>query len=312
MHIPDGMLSTPVVATTGATAAGFVAYAVSWTRRYLDERRIVLMAVMAALVFALQMLNFPVAGGTSGHFAGGAAAAIVLGPWPAVIVLTTVLAVQALVFADGGVLALGANILNIGVVAPFVGYLVWRVATRWRETRPVAIGGAFVAAWAACVLSALMAGLEIWLSGNARFGLVMSAMGFWHSLIGIGEGLITAGLVAYLLSVRPDLVTARASDSTRSLRGVVVALGCIALAAAGLSFMASGNPDGLEFVYFEQGIGRAFGEVNLVNTPLRDYAMSGISSELVAGVLAGVVGVIVTGVFLFVAASALRRRRHGE
>lgn len=307
MHIPDGMLSSATMAATGATSVGFVGYAVSWVRKHLDQQRIVLMAVLAALIFALQMLNFPVAGGTSGHFAGGALAGIMLGPWAAIIVMTTVLLVQALMFADGGVLALGANILNLGVIAPFVGYGIWLAAIRIRDSFWSKVAGSFVAGWVACVVAALAAGFEIWVSGNARFALVMGAMGFWHALIGIGEGLVTAGVVAYVLRVRPSLLGA--PQPSRSVRPVALGLAVIAVVAVGLSFLASSFPDGLEYVYFEQGVGEGFAEQALVNSPIPDYVVPGVGNETLAGILAGIVGIIVVGVILYAIASAVRSGR---
>lgn len=308
MHIPDGMLTTPVVAAAGAGATGAVAYAVAWTRRHLDQRRIVLMAIMAALVFALQMLNFPVAGGTSGHFAGGAATAVLLGPWASVIVMTTVLFVQAVLFADGGVLALGANVVNLGVLAPFLGYAVWRTVTRVWTGRLGRVSGAFVAAWVATVASAVMVGLEIWMSGRAPLGLVVTSMAAWHALIGIGEGVITAGLVGYVLSVRPDLLEGERGSAAGG-RSVALALLCLALAAAALSFLASSSPDGLEFVYFDQGVGADFAENGLLASPAPNYLMPGVTDDRLAGVLAGLVGLVVTGAVVFGAMAAARLGR---
>lgn len=307
MHIPDGMLSGPVTAAAGVGAGGFAAYAVAWVRRHMDQRRIVLMAVLAALVFALQMLNFPVAGGTSGHFAGGAALAILLGPWPALIVMTTVLLIQALMFADGGILALGANVLNLGVIAPLVAYAVWRAVRRFGDGRALIIGGAFTAAWASMVVAALAAGLELWLSGRAPLLVVLGAMGFWHALIGIGEGIITAGLVGYVYATRPDLVAEGRGKSSDSIRSVAVGLSVMALIAAGLSFLASSHPDGLEYVYAQ--FGAEFAERTLVSSPIPDYSVPGLSSERLAVILAGIVGVIVTAALLLSALSAIRERR---
>jgi len=309
MHIPDGMLSTPVVAVTGVSSAGFVGYAVSWVRTRLTQQRTVLMAVMAALIFALQMLNFPVAGGTSGHFAGGAVAAIVLGTWPAVIVMTTVLVVQALLFADGGVLALGANILNMAVIAPLVGSALWMIACTMSRKRGVRVAGAFSAGWAAAVVAALAAAAEIWLSGNARFGLIMGAMGVWHAVIGIGEGLITAGLVAYLLAVRPDLLDSSEGAERSSVTAVIVSLGVLGVAAAGLSFLASAKPDALEFVTSGQGAGGAGAAERLLRSPLPDYLLPGVNNHTIAGVLAGIVGLVVTGALVWMGISSLRHRR---
>ncbi len=312
MHIPDGMLSPATLAATGASSAGFIAYAVAWSRKHLDEQRIVLMAVMAALVFALQMLNFPVAGGTSGHFAGGAAAAIVLGPWAAVIVLTTVLFVQAVMFADGGILALGANVLNIGVLAPFLGYAVWRLIGMLGNGRGVRSAASFAAALVASIGAAVAAAIEIWLSGAAAFVPVVGAMAFWHALIGVGEGLITAGLIAYITSTRPDLLERTASSERSSIRGVAITLGAVALGAVSLSWLASANPDGLEFVYFERGIGAPFEAAEPLRSILAGYSVAGLPNQELGSVIAGLVGLVVSGVMLYLVLLTLRRRRGNQ
>ena len=309
MHIPDGMLSNATVAVSGAASAGFMGYSVAWVRKRFDQRKVVLMAVTAALIFALQMLNFPVAGGTSGHFAGGALAAILLGPFAAGIVMTTVLLIQAVVFADGGILALGANVLNLAVIAPLVGWGIYRLGESLSDSKRVKILVTFFAAWASLVVSSLAAAIEIWASGNAALPLVMGAMGLWHAVIGIGEGLISAGMVAYVLRVRPDLLSQGTGlDRSATVRRLAAGFVVLALLAAGLSFMASSNPDGLEFVYFEEGVGTEFEEVSLVNSPLPDYVVPGLSNERLAGILAGVVGVVVTGTFLLALGTAIRRR----
>ncbi|TLM76813.1 MAG: hypothetical protein FDZ70_06110, partial [Actinobacteria bacterium] len=246
MHIPDGMLDTKTWVTAAAGSAGLVGYAVRTVRRTMPRQRIVLMSLVAALVFALQMLNFPVAGGTSGHFAGGAAAAILLGPWPAVLVMTTVLLVQAFVFADGGISALGANVLTLGIVAPLAGWAVYRLAAGAAPGRARGFAASFGAAWCGSVAAALAAALLLWTSGRLPLLLGLGAMGFWHALTGIGEGLITAGLVAYVAAVRPDLIGAQQDRPAGEVRGVAVGLGAAALVAAGLSFLASSAPDALE------------------------------------------------------------------
>jgi len=307
MHIPDGMLSNATVAVTGIASLGYVGYGVAWVRKHFDQRKVVLMAVTAALIFALQMLNFPVAGGTSGHFTGGALAAILLGPFAAGIVMATVLLIQAVVFADGGILALGANVFNMAVIAPIVGWVTWRFFLSFGDSKTLKIVGAFVASWFSLVVSSLAAGVEIWLSGNAQIIVVLGAMGFWHALIGVGEGLITAGLVAYVLQVRPDLLKDSATQGARSIRRLAIGFVIFALVAVGISFMASSSPDGLEFVYFEQGIGAEFDEMALLSSPLPDYAVPGLANETLAGILAGIVGVIVTGVLLYAVFSATRK-----
>jgi cobalt/nickel transport system permease protein len=309
MHIPDGMLSTPTLAVGWAAGAPVVAWAVRRVRRSVTDGRLVLMSVLAALVFALQMLNFPVAGGTSGHFAGGALAAIVLGPWPAVLIIAAVLAVQAFFFADGGVTALGANMVNMAIVAPFLGWWVYSAAVRISDSRAARIAGAFVAGWIACVAAALGAGLMVWASGSAPLIPVMGAMGFWHALIGVGEGLVTAGLVSYVHAVRPELM--KADAEIMRPRGLVISLGATALVAAAVSFVASNSPDGLEHVAESLGFVTTSEPVWRLS-PMADYAVPGLANETLAGVLAGIVGVMVTGILLYALLQTARRRRAGS
>ncbi|MCL2491256.1 MAG: energy-coupling factor ABC transporter permease [Coriobacteriia bacterium] len=249
MHIPDGMLSPAVSIVTNIGSFAIVAYAISWVKRFFDQRHVVLMAVLGALIFAFQMLNFPVGPGTSGHFMGSALAGIMLGPWPATILMTAVLAIQAFMLHDGGIVALGANVLNIAIIGPFVGYAVYRAVLRVRSSRTMTYVAGFLAGWAATVMPAIAAALELWLSGRANLTLVISAMGFWHAVIGIAEGVITALFLGYLLAVRPDLIDGSQPAQEKTMRTVLLTLGVIALIIAGLSFFASVRPDGLEFVW---------------------------------------------------------------
>lgn len=308
MHIPDGMLNTTTWVTAWAGSAAAVGLGVRRVRQTMSESRLVLMAVLAALVFALQMLNFPVAGGTSGHFSGGAAAAIILGPWPAVLVMTAVLIVQSLFFADGGITALGANIITMGVIGPFAGWWLYTLVTRGAASRTRKAAAAFIAAWTGCFAAALAAATMLWVSGRVPLVAGLGAMGFWHALIGIGEGLITAGLVSYLLGVRPDLLAGERPREALGTRGVAITLGIVALAAAGLSFIASARPDGLEFVYSEKGLGAPFAEKALVRSPMPDYLLPGVENETLAGILAAVVGLVLAGVLLYVGVRAIRGR----
>jgi len=305
MHIPDGMLDTKTLAATWATALPALAWGVREVRRRMDDGRLVLMAVLAALIFALQMLNFPVAGGTSGHFAGGALAAILLGPWPALLVISAVLMVQALFFADGGVTALAANVVNMAIVAPFVGWWIYSLALRLSDSRAGRVTGAFVAGWVGCVAAAAGAGIMVWASGAAPLVPVLGAMVFWHALIGIGEGLVTAGLVSYVFALRPELM--RSDVEIMRPRGLALSLGVVALIAAGLSVFASGSPDGLEFVAERFSF---LTEVEPLwrSSPMAGYALPGVGNEAVAGVLAGIVGVIVTAVLFYLALRALKAR----
>jgi cobalt/nickel transport system permease protein len=307
MHIPDGMLTTTTWTASWVGAAGFLGYALHEVRRKLTDSRLVLMAVLAALIFALQMLNFPVAGGTSGHFAGGAAAAIILGVWPAVVIMSTVLIIQSLLFADGGVTALGANILNMAVIGPFIGYAIWALFRRTTDSAAGKLVGSFTAAWTAVVASAIGAALMVWVSGAAPFGIVLGSMTFWHALIGIGEGLVTAGLVAYVLKVRPDIIH---RAKTFEWRTVAVGMTLLAFLAAGVSFLASSSPDGLEFVGEDIGF-LAESEPVFGGSPIPDYVIPGLSNEVLAGILAGMVGVVVTGAALYLLLGAIRTRRGG-
>ncbi len=207
MHIPDGFVSGPVAAGGIFVAAGAVAYAVRATSKRLGEKQVPLMGVLAAFIFAAQMLNFPVAGGTSGHFMGAALAAILLGPWAGLLIMTCVLLVQCLVFQDGGLLALGVNIFNMGVVGCLSGYYIYRGITSLAGgKRAVVLVGGGVAGWVSIVLAALFCALELAISGTVPLHVALPAMGGVHALIGVGEGLITVAVLALVMATRPDLM----------------------------------------------------------------------------------------------------------
>lgn len=205
MHIPDGFLSTEVAAASAVVSAGAVGYALRRAEATLDESKAPLLGVTAAFVFAAQMLNFPVAGGTSGHVLGAALAAILLGPWLACVVLTVVLVVQAFMFADGGVTALGANVLNMGVVGGLGAALLLNAAPRRREAF---LGLCGAAAWLAVMAGATATSFELAISDAVPLGTVLPAMLGVHALIGIGEAVITVAAVSAVLGARPDLVAA--------------------------------------------------------------------------------------------------------
>jgi len=206
MHIPDGFLSTPVWAAAGAVSAGAVALSASRVGRTLEDKQVPLMGVAAAFIFAAQMVNFPIASGTSGHLGGGVLAMLLLGPWASTLVMAAILIVQALLFQDGGITALGANVLNMGVLACLLGFLVFRSLRRLLAGTQGALISAFITAWLMVVLGASLAAVEIALSGTIPLRLVLPAMAGVHALIGTGEGLITTAALAFLLRVRRDLV----------------------------------------------------------------------------------------------------------
>jgi len=208
MHIPDGLINAGTSIGAGVIAAGGVAVAVKKTSEYMEDKQVPLAGLTAAFVFAVQMLNFPVAAGTSGHLLGGALAAILVGPWAGALCVAVVLIVQAF-FADGGVTALGLNILDMGLVTALGGYAVFaglrRVLPDSKASVSVAAG---IAAGVSVVLSSIAFWTQFALGGNVdiALGSVFAAIVGVHTLIGIGEGLITAATVGLVLGVRPDLV----------------------------------------------------------------------------------------------------------
>ncbi len=214
MHVPDGFLDAPTSLATGALAAGTVALALRGAHRELDERTAPLAGLTAAFVFAVQMLNFPVGAGTSGHLIGGVLTAVLVGRWTAVLCMTVVLMVQAVMFADGGLTALGTNVGLMGVVAVGAGYGVFRLLARLLpRTRTGVLAAAGVAAFLS-VPAAAVAFVALFAVGGVAdvpLGAVLAAMGGVHLLIGIGEAVITVAVLTAVLSVRPDLVHGAAS-----------------------------------------------------------------------------------------------------
>lgn len=215
LHIPDGFVSVPVAIAGWVASIALIALAVRQADRDLNERAVPLMGVMAAFIFAAQMMNFPVAGGTSGHMLGGALAAILLGPWAAIIVMTAVVGLQAVIFQDGGIAAMGVNILNMGILTALVGYAIHRGArpfTQGNQTRVLAV--AFAAAWITVQVAALATTLQLALSDTSPLDVALPAMMGVHALIGIGEGLITAAALGFIMATRADLLPGAASATT--------------------------------------------------------------------------------------------------
>lgn len=335
MHIPDGFVDVPMAAATGAVSAGLVAYAVRKTGKELGERTVPLLGVTAAFIFAAQMLNFPVAGGTSGHFLGATLAVALMGPWAAVLVMTVVLIVQALGMADGGITALGANVLNMAVVAVFVGYGVLWIAKRLLPRTPAGyLVAVAVASWISVVLAAAACSLELAASGTVPLGIALAGMSSVHMIIAIGEALITTAVIGAVLASRPDLVktfdlpveTLRESSGAagagavspgnvrraRRARFWAFATGALVVAAALAVFVspfASSSPDGLERVAADEGFEAAAAEEPVWGlSPLFDYQMPGIGDERVATAVAGLIGVIVLFGLILLLGRALGRR----
>lgn len=300
MHIPDGFLSTLVSAVFWVVSVIAVAYALRRVGKDLGERQVPLMGVLAAVIFAGQMLNFSVAGGTSGHLLGAALATILLGPWAAVIVLTTVVGIQALIFQDGGLLALGANIFNMGIVGVTVSYFVYTSIQKLARGKSWGIfAGGFAAAWLSVVIASLACALQLALSGTSPANISVPAMGGIHMVIGIGEGLITLGALAFLYAARRDLF--RVGEATPKGSAAVWTFGLgIALVLAVFSPLASAHPDGLEWVAEQKGFLEA--ARGPLYTVIPDYVFPGISNTALATIVAGIIGTLmVFGVALAVA-----------
>ncbi|CAN5857872.1 energy-coupling factor ABC transporter permease [soil metagenome] len=218
LHAPDGFLTVPVAIVMWLITVAFLGLAVQRTNRNLDERAIPLMGVLAAFIFAAQMFNFQVIGGTSGHLLGGVLAAVLLGPWAGTLVMTCVVAVQALLFQDGGLVVMGANIFNMGIVGTLGGYYLFRLLARLLGGEQRArIPAAAIAAWMAVVAGSLTMTLQLTTSGTTPIELALPAMLGVHALIGVGEALITAAALGFIAATRADLFRLR--DSGRAASG---------------------------------------------------------------------------------------------
>jgi cobalt/nickel transport system permease protein len=209
MHIPDGFINGGTSAAAGVVAVAGLGTCIAKTAKTMDEKQVPLAGLAAAFIFAVQMLNFPVANGTSGHLLGGVLAAVLVGPWAGALCVSVVLVVQALLFADGGLSALGLNVINMALVGAWGGYLLFLALRQLApRTKSAVVGSAGIAAALAPVLAAIVFTFEYAVGGNgaASVATVVAAMVGVHVLIGIGEGVITALAVSAVMAVRPDIV----------------------------------------------------------------------------------------------------------
>jgi cobalt/nickel transport system permease protein len=304
MHIPDGFLNIAISVICWAITIVTLGIAISRTNKSLGERQVPLMGVMAAFIFAAQMINFPVAGGTSGHLLGGALAAITLGPWAGMLVMTAVIAVQGLLFQDGGLLVMGANILNMGLLTAAVGYGLYRSVIGRKLSAKLAVAG--VAAWLSVMTGALATSLQLWLSGTANIGVVIPAMLGVHALIGLGEALITVAALSFILRTRPDLLGGQ-SASAQGGRGWILTGVLITLAVVLLSPFASASPDGLERVASDIGFLNTAQSASYQVIP--DYTIPFLGETPISTIVAGVIGVIVVLAIAFVTGRSLQSRK---
>lgn len=329
MHVPDGFFTAPVSIAAAGVAAAAVAVSLRKAKLELEDRAAPMAGLVAAFIFGVQMLNFPVAAGTSGHLLGGALAAILVGPYTAVLCIATVLLVQGFFFADGGLTALGINITLMGVVTAAVAWGVFRLVARGGHGSVVA--GSFLAAFLSVPAAALGFAALFAIGGTAPVdsSSVALAMGGTHLLIGIGEGLITAVTVSSVLAVRPDLVygarglarplVLRTADGERVVGGpepaavparpawsFAAGMFAVAVVLAGVvSFFASSEPDGLEKVAGDEGfLGQA------TDHAVGDWFLADYGD--VGGVpvgIAGVIGVVLTLALGLAVTWTIRRRK---
>lgn len=208
MHIPDGFLSLPVSGVTWLMAIALIAISLKQVQAEYKEKTVPLMGVCAAFIFAAQMINFPIPGGTSGHLLGGTLAGVLLGPWAGSLVMAVVFIVQGTFFQDGGLTVLGANIFNMGLVGTFGGYHLYQAIRQLLgrdRSRGILVGTA-IAAWTSVFVASVLCAIELSLSGTVPIAVAIPAMAGWHVLIGIGEALITVIAISYVLKTRPDIL----------------------------------------------------------------------------------------------------------
>ena len=221
LHIPDGFLSLPVSLVTWVITIAFIAVALGKVQNQYKEKTVPLMGVCAAFIFAAQMINFPIPGGTSGHLLGGTLAGVLLGPWAGTLVMSVVFIVQSVLFQDGGLTVLGANIFNMGLIGTFGGYYLYKAlrnALGYNTLRGMTVSVA-IAAWLSVVVAAFVCAIQLALSGTVPFNVAITAMLSWHFLIGIGEAVITVLAVTYIWRTRPDLLYDPPRRSTLSSTG---------------------------------------------------------------------------------------------
>jgi len=307
MHIPDGFLDAKTIIATGAFSTAGLGTALRQAGKHLQSRRIPLIGLTAAFIFVAQMVNFPIASGTSGHLIGATLAAVLLGPSAAVIVMSSVLIVQSFIFADGGVLALGANIFNMALVAPLCSYgIYWLLRLVLRDERGQLIAVSF-AAWCATVIASVFCAGELAWSGTVAWGTVFPAMAGVHMLIGLGEAAVTMLVVAAIAGTRPELLSE--SDRPKIQEGLSPAFIYAAIIVIGSVVLvvphASSLPDGLEKVAAALGFEQKALTSPFVSAPLKDYELPGVHSAAGATMAAGLIGALVVFGLSFLLARVL-------
>jgi cobalt/nickel transport system permease protein len=301
MHIPDAVLDPKVAAATGVLGAAGLLYAMRTLERQLGEWTTVLMGTMSAFVFAGQMVNFPV-GPCSGHLLGGVLSAVLLGPWAGAVVIAAVLLVQCFLFNDGGLTALGANFVNMGLIGSVGGYAIYAVIRRAIAGPKGVLIGAMAAAWFSVLLAAGAFAVELGVSGHRDdFLRILAWMALVHAVIGLGEAVITGTVVRFVLLRRPDLLEPDGGRGPGSPGGkpwvqtTIAGLGIALAVAVFLAPFASELPDGLEYVGGRLGFLAEDAPPAAIPAPLADYRLElpGLEHVKLATALAGVIGTLV-------------------
>ena len=316
MHIPDGFLDIKTVVTAATLAVVGLGVALNQAKRELPPRRVPLLGLGAAFVFAAQMVNFPVAGGTSGHLMGGALVAALLGLPAAVVVMTAVLVAQCFLFADGGVTALGANVFNMAVVGPAAGWFVFRAVSRILPGLRGQVAALAFAGWCSTVVASLACAGQLAWSGTVGWAVGLPAMIGIHLIIGLGEGAISALVFYAVARARPELVAetpaaapegAAAGEARGFVRyGLLASLGVALFVAP----FACPWPDGLEAVAANLGFEHA---AKAAPAPMSDYVFPWIGNEGLATAAAGVVGALVVfGLAVLLSRIVVRAKSEGD
>ena len=310
MHIPDGFLDTRTAVTAGVFAVLGLGFALRSVRRSFPPRRVPLIGLASAFVFAAQMLNFPVLGGTSGHLIGAVLTTVLLGPAAAVLVLSSVLILQCFLFQDGGLTALGANIFNMALVAPWLGYAVYGLVRRLsRDGLRGRLFATAFAAWCSTVAASIACAGQLALSRTSPWNVVFPAMANVHMLIGIGEALITTLVVGAIARARPELLDHAQSGLRPRYRdmagyGLLLSIGLAVFVAP----FACPWPDGLDRIAAALGLGHKAWEHAVLNASLPEYAVPGIKSAVTSTAMAGGIGTLVAFGLAYVLARLLTPR----
>ena len=308
MHVPDGFINAPVSAVAGLISISSIWTATKAANRFLADKLIAIAGMMSALIFVLQMINFPIAAGTSGHLLGGTLAVIVLGPSLGILCVSIVVILQALLFADGGLSALGINILNIAIITGLIG---WLVISNWKkifgDNSSSIIIGSFIAGVISVIMSSIAFVIEYFFGGtiSVDIGSVFFAMVSSHFFIGIGEGIITALIVSLLLRVRPDMLyISREKEPRSSFFSILGLLVLIIFSAVLITPLASSSPDGLEDVASRFD----FESQNNILILLDGYLIPGVNNNFVSVILSGILGIIVVGLIMNIYLNVNRKK----